>query len=162
VTLPGHSEKYVTIATYIGAWEAHLARAKLESEGIYSLVLDDQTASINWIYSSSLAGVRLQVREEDSERALHLLEEISKIEPALQRENSAPDMTTPCCPACGSSRIRRARFSLPVTVLSFLLFGLPFLFNRNRVVCMDCNRKWKRIPGRVCKDSVSPAFPLKR
>ncbi len=52
MTVPGHSDKYVTIATYIGAWEAHLARAKLESEGIYSLVLDDQTASINWIYSS--------------------------------------------------------------------------------------------------------------
>lgn len=148
MTLPGYSEKYVTIATYIGAWEAHLARAKLESEGIYAIVLDDQTASINWIYSSSLGGVRLQVREEDSERAIHLLETTAEEGPAIQRECPALDTTAPTCPACGSSNISRARFSSPVTVLSFLLFGLPFLFNRKRVVCMNCGRKWRRTPGR--------------
>jgi len=144
--LPGHSDKYVTIATYIGAWEAHLARTKLESEGIYALVLDDQTASINWIYSSAHGGVRLQVREEDSARAIHLLETTSKIEPALQQESPALDTTAPLCPACGSSNISRARFSLPVAVLSFLLFGLPFLFNRKLVVCTNCGRKWRRTP----------------
>lgn len=148
MTLPGHSDKYVTIATYIGAWEAHLARTKLESEGIYAHVLDDQTASINWIYSSSQAGVRLQVREEDSERAIHLLETTTKEEPAVQQECSALDMTAPLCPACGSSNISRARFSSPVKVLSFLLFGLPFLLNRKLVVCMNCGRKWRQTPGR--------------
>ena len=147
--MPGYSDKYVTIATYIGAWEAHLARAKLESEGICALVLDDQTASINWIYSSALGGVRLQVREEDSERALRLLEATAEEEPAIQRECSALDMTSHLCPACGSSNISRARVSWPVKALSFLLYGLPFLFNRKLVVCMNCGRKWKGIPGRV-------------
>jgi len=148
VALSGYSDKYVTIATYSGAWEAHLARAKLESEGIYALVLDDQTASINWIYSSSLGGVRLQVREEDSKRAIHLLETTAEEGPTIQQECSALDTTAPTCPACGSSNISRARFSLPVAVLSFLLFGIPFLFNRKRVVCMNCGRKWWQTPGR--------------
>lgn len=146
--MPGHSDKYVTIATYIGAWEAHLARAKLESEGIYSLVLDDQTASINWIYSSALGAVRLQVREEDSKRAIHLLERTSEDEPAIQQECPALDTTAPICPACGSTNISRAGFSRPAAVLSCLLFGLPFLFNRKRVVCMNCGRKWRRTLGR--------------
>ena len=148
MTLPVYSEKYVTIATYIGAWEAHLARAKLESEGIYSLVLDDQTASINWIYSSTIGGVRLQVREQDSERAIQLLETTAEERPAIQQECPAPDTTAPTCPACGSSNIARARFSSPVAVLSFLLLGLPFLFIRKRFVCKNCGRKWKRTPGR--------------
>ena len=146
--MPDPSNKYVTIATYTGAWEAHLARAKLESEGIFALVLDDQTASINWIYSSSQAGVRLQVREEDSERAIHLLETTADEGSAMQQERQVLDTAALLCPSCGSSRIRRAGFSRPAAVLSCLLFGLPFLFNRNRVVCMDCNRKWKRTPER--------------
>ncbi|MGO9147653.1 MAG: hypothetical protein ACLQDF_14930 [Desulfomonilia bacterium] len=146
--MPGYSEKYVTIATYIGAWEAHLARAKLESEGIYALVLDDQTASINWIYSSALCAVRLQVREEDSKRAIHLLETTAEEEPAILQKFSALDTTAPICPACGSSNISRARFSSPVAVLSFLLFGLPFLFIRKRFVCKNCGRKWRRTQGR--------------
>jgi hypothetical protein len=51
--------RYITLATYIGAWEAHLARTKLESEGIFAFVLDDQIASINWFYSNAVGGVRL-------------------------------------------------------------------------------------------------------
>ena len=146
--MPDSSNKYVTIATYTGAWEAHLARAKLESEGIFALVLDDQTASINWIYSSALGAVRLQVREEDSERAIQLLETTAEEGPAIQQECSALEMTAPLCPACGSSNISRARFSLPVAVLSFLLFGIPFLFIRKRFVCKNCGRKWRQTPGR--------------
>jgi hypothetical protein len=150
--------RYVTIATYIGAWEAHLARAKLESEGIFAVVLDDQIASINWFYSNAVGGVRLQVSEADAERAALILEKDSGEDPATQQESPALDSSIPACPVCGSTSIRRERFSLPIALLSFLLFGLPFLFNRKRVICMNCNRKWKtsdlteKSPG----DSASP------
>jgi hypothetical protein len=150
--------RYVTIATYIGAWEAHLARAKLESEGIFAVVLDDQIASINWFYSNAVGGVRLQVSETDAERAALILEKDSGEDPATQQESPALDSSIPACPVCGSTSIRRERFSLPIALLSFLLFGLPFLFNRKRVICMNCNRKWKtsdlteKSPG----DSASP------
>jgi hypothetical protein len=83
--------RYVTIATYIGAWEAHLARAKLESEGIFAVVLDDQIASINWFYSNAVGGVRLQVSEADAERAALILEKDSGEDPATQQESPALD-----------------------------------------------------------------------
>jgi hypothetical protein len=66
--------KYITVATYNTPWEAHLARAKLESEGIYALILDEQTASINWFYSNTAGAVRLQVRKDESQRAIEILE----------------------------------------------------------------------------------------
>jgi hypothetical protein len=135
--------RYITIATYIGAWEAHLARTKLESEGIFAVVLDDQIASINWFYSNAVGGVRLQVSEADAERAALILEKAAEEEPATQQESPVLDSSIPTCPACGSTSIRRERFSPAIALLSFLLFGLPFLLNRKRVICVDCNRKWK-------------------
>ena len=150
--------RYVTIATYIGAWEAHLARTKLESEGIFAVVLDDQIASINWFYSNAVGGVRLQVSEADAERAALILEKDSGEDPATQQESPVLDSSIPTCPVCGSTSIRRERFSLAIALLSFLLFGLPFLLNRKRVICINCNRKWKtsdltrKSPG----DSASP------
>jgi len=135
--------RYITIATYIGAWEAHLARAKLESEGIFAVVLDDQIASINWFYSNAVGGVRLQVREADAERAALILEMPAEEEHGPQQEDPVLDTSTPACPACGSTSFRRERFSPAIALLSFLLLGLPFLLNRKRVICINCNRKWK-------------------
>ncbi len=137
------SEKYVTIESYTGPWEAHLAHAKLESEGIFSLVVDDQIASINWFYSNAVGGVRLKVRASDAARAVQILKETPG-EPAGPEDSPSPDETLPACPSCGSSDIRRERFSLPVALLSLLLFGLPFLFNRKRLVCLNCGNKWRR------------------
>jgi hypothetical protein len=150
--------RYITIATYIGAWEAHLARTKLESESIFALVLDDQIASINWFYSNAVGGVRLQVREADAQRAALILEKDAEEGPAAQQESPVLDSSVPACPACGSTSIRRERFSPAIALLSFLLLGLPFLLNRKRVICLNCNRKWKtsdltmKPPG----DSSSP------
>jgi hypothetical protein len=135
--------RYITIATYIGAWEAHLARAKLESEGIFAVVLDDQISSINWFYSNAVGGVRLQVCEADAQKAALILEKTTEHDPATQQESPDLDSSIPACPSCSSTSIRRERFSLPIALLSLLLFGLPFLLNRKRVICMNCNRKWK-------------------
>lgn len=59
----------VTIARFSSPIEAHLARTKLESEGIEAFVADEHMISINPVYDLALGGVKLQIKYSDVERA---------------------------------------------------------------------------------------------
>ncbi len=65
----------VTIGHYSLPYEAHLGRARLESEGIDAMVVDEHTINMQWMLSDALGGVRLQVDEEDAQRAQTILAE---------------------------------------------------------------------------------------
>ena len=43
-----------TIATYSFPYEAQIARARLDSEGIPAFVADEQTINMQWLYSNAL------------------------------------------------------------------------------------------------------------
>ena len=64
-------ERFVTVATYAFPWEAQLAKARLESEGIDSVVADEISAGLYG--ANAIGGVKLRVREEDAGRATALL-----------------------------------------------------------------------------------------
>jgi hypothetical protein len=66
-------ERLVTLETFSSAWEAHLARACLEAEGIQAIVADEHFYRMYGALSGTLGGVRLQVRPEEAERAAELL-----------------------------------------------------------------------------------------
>ena len=66
-------ERMVTVETFSSAWEAQLARACLEGEGIHAIVADEHFFRLYGALTSTLGGVRLQVRLVDSERAAELL-----------------------------------------------------------------------------------------
>ncbi|MGA4635893.1 DUF2007 domain-containing protein [Pseudomonas solani] len=63
----------ITIARYSLAIEAHVARAKLESEGIPAFVADEHTITADSLYSNAMGGVRLQVPEACVEQARTIL-----------------------------------------------------------------------------------------
>jgi hypothetical protein len=63
----------ITIARYSLAIEAHIARAKLESEGIPAFVADEHTITADWLYSNAMGGVRLQVPDACVEQARTIL-----------------------------------------------------------------------------------------
>ncbi len=63
----------ITIARYSLAIEAHIARAKLESEGIPAFVADEHTITADWLYSNAMGGVRLQVPDAFVEQARTIL-----------------------------------------------------------------------------------------
>jgi hypothetical protein len=65
--------KLVTVETFSSAWEAQLARAALEAEGIDAVVADEHFFRLYGALTSTLGGVRLQVRPEDAGRATDLL-----------------------------------------------------------------------------------------
>lgn len=66
---------WVTVARYSLPFEAHVARARLESEGIHAMVVDEHTINMQWLYSDAMGGVRLQVDEDDMYRAQAVLSE---------------------------------------------------------------------------------------
>ncbi|KAA9340037.1 putative signal transducing protein [Adhaeribacter soli] len=65
----------VTVAKFFSPTEAHVYRAKLESEGIPAFVFDENLATFYPFASSLTGGAKLKVRAEDLERAQEILAE---------------------------------------------------------------------------------------
>jgi hypothetical protein len=59
----------VTIRTYNHPLQANLVKARLETEGIEVFLADETTVYMNWFYSNAMGGVRLQVMNQDVQRA---------------------------------------------------------------------------------------------
>lgn len=66
---------WVTVRQYSLPYEAHLDRARLESEGITAVIADEHTISMQWMLSDALGGVRLRVQPEDLAEAESILAE---------------------------------------------------------------------------------------
>jgi hypothetical protein len=83
-------EKLVTVETFASPWEAHLARAALESEGIEAVIADEHFHRLYGPLSSLQGGMRLQVRPELAERAAELLRTRRPILYLVTEEDDAP------------------------------------------------------------------------
>lgn len=64
--------KFVTIHTFINPIEAEIVKAKLESEGIHSFILDQNLAYT--VGPTTLQGFRLQVEQDNILKAKQILE----------------------------------------------------------------------------------------
>ena len=83
-------EKLVTIETFSSSWEAQLARACLEAEGIHSVIADEHFHRLYSALSSTLGGVRLQVRPDDAISAAELLRNRRPIFYLVTEDDSQP------------------------------------------------------------------------
>lgn len=66
-------ERLVTIETFSSPWQAQLARACLESEGIHAVVADENFYRLYGALPGTMGGVKLQVRQEEAQQASELL-----------------------------------------------------------------------------------------
>ncbi len=66
-------ERLVTVETFSSPWQAQLARACLESEGVHAVVADEHFYRLYGALSGTLGGIKLQVRPEEAQRASELL-----------------------------------------------------------------------------------------
>src|SRR5262245_51488297 len=71
------SNQLTTIATFWNPVEANLARARVEDAGVEAALADEGVAGVNWLLTSAVGGIKLQVREGDAERALEILAEVA-------------------------------------------------------------------------------------
>lgn len=128
----------ITVGAFSKPEEAHLVRMRLEAGGVPAFVLDENMVQMDWLYSNAIGGVRLQIEEEDGERAREILEDTGEILPSDR----------PVCPACASLQTAPDETPRRLSFLSLALVGFPFLFARHRWKCGDCGQVWNEKTGR--------------
>ena len=122
------------IKVFENAFEAELARGRLESEGIPSFLRDNHIVEANWMLSNAVGGVKLAVRANDVGRAREIL------------DSAAPEMKDEgwgACPSCGSCKLE-IRTDRRITNLTWLFFGIPLLLPRRAYFCRSCGEITKR------------------
>lgn len=67
------SANTATIARFDSMPEAHIAMGRLEVEGIDAWLADEHLVQTDWLYSIAVGGIKLQVRAEDAQRAVEIL-----------------------------------------------------------------------------------------
>ena len=93
---PGYElSKLVTVEAFSSAWEAQLARAALEAEGIDAVIADEHFLGLYGALTSTLGGVRLQVRPEDAGRAGDLLRNRRPFLYVVKEEDGLPVLDEP-------------------------------------------------------------------
>jgi len=138
-----HSQ-IVTLARYSFPTEAYIHKTKLESEGIWAFVADAETVTANWLYSNAIGGVRLQVKQEDVEKASEILNR--EPEPLEWDENLDEDEDKEeemLCPECSSADVEYERYSIRLIFLSWLLLSVPLPFFKRKWKCQQCGYSWK-------------------
>ncbi len=118
------------VATYTKLEDAHLAVSKLQGSGVDAWLRDEATANIYWLYSNAIGGVKVEVAEEDAERAREILN--------LPKEPS----TLLKCPHCGSERTRLRQMHL-ISALALLCLNFILPKKRLPVDCHDCGASFK-------------------
>jgi hypothetical protein len=133
------SLKMITIKTFINPVEANIIKGRLESEGIPTLLLDENTVNTYWLYAQAIGGIRLQVKEEDVTHALSILKE-DQAKMFLMNDDEEADCL---CPMCYSSNIGINKYSKSVFGFSWLLVGFPLLVPDKKLHCFNCGNEWK-------------------
>lgn len=131
-----------TIANFPDLASAQVASAMLAAEGIDSTIPDENLAGIDWRMTAALHGIRLQVSDEDAERAKELLSESHEPETV-----EAPIAGEDVCPRCQSDAIRRPRWKrrlkAATMLVPLLLVVWPFVASiRPRAQCSACGMRW--------------------
>jgi hypothetical protein len=89
----------VTVQTFSSPWEAQLARACLEAEGIDAVIADEHFFRLYGALSNALGGVRLQVRPDQADRAAELLRNRRPVFYVVKEESLMEDEVDPAAPA---------------------------------------------------------------
>jgi Putative prokaryotic signal transducing protein len=123
-----------TVAVYSKSEDAYLARSCLEGSGIEATVRDDLTASVYWLYANAIGGVKLDVADEDYDRAREVLS-LPAVEPGILQ-----------CPYCGSDDVRVRELSPLAAICIGLGFILPF--RSRKADCGSCHRSFDFVAPR--------------
>lgn len=136
--------KLVTVGTFTSPIDAHLAKGRLEAEGISAFVAHEHHIWANWVLSHALGGVKLQVVSENAAKAQAILKEHveGKYEAALEEE--FPDIKGNACPKCNSKEFKNAiPFGLlALVILTLGLISVIFPVRRENHTCLKCGNKW--------------------
>ena len=140
----GGEGPWVTVATFWQPPPAHIARARLEAEGIDCVILDENLIATDWLFANAVGGIKLQVRASDAAAAVRLLEGRPPSDAAAVEAAGEPlfDGQTRC-PRCGSGEVYPVRLARRLVFLSVLLLGAPLPIFARRSRCASCGFEWR-------------------
>lgn len=111
-----------------------MLRLRLEAGDVAVFIQDEHLVQIDWGLANAVGGVRVQIDEEDIERAREILAE----EP-----DTTPPANWPACPACGSTSTAQAELPRRMAFLTIMLLGFPLLFSKKLWKCHECQTSWE-------------------
>lgn len=129
----------VTLRQYRDLSEAIVARAVIESAGIFCFLKDENFIRLDWQMSNLIGGIRLQVPAADAEAALAVLSEPIPESISLTDE---PDFNQPQCPRCNSVDVFWERQGRKAALVSLFLFSLPLPRGGESWHCSTCGIRW--------------------
>jgi hypothetical protein len=140
------SSDWVTVATFSQPVEAHLARTKLESEGVECVVSDEYLVRVNWLLSNAVGGVKLRVPEWEEHRARDVLRPRPRLVVVADDHDPSREGET-ICPNCRSYDVYYRRFSRRAAGVFWLFFGFIVPWLDRRWLCKQCGYEWKEPTG---------------
>ncbi len=137
---------FVPVWSYDNYIPAHIAKGRLQEDGIECWLKDDNTVTIDPILTNAIGGIKLMVQEVDAKRAWEILSR-------LQREHKA----TIACPNCGSHNMELV--STPRKAMNWLsaittFFLGDYALTTDKVYhCFDCKKEFPEDQIASQKDS---------
>ena len=135
--------KLATIATFTGPLEAHIAKGRLETEGVSVFLAHEHHIWAAWYLSHALGGIKIQVREKDQDNAQQILTSHLNGEYEGDLKQIFPTLQSNMCPGCNSTNFtsKLPRKVLLLLILTFGLFGIIFPPRKNAHLCQNCHHK---------------------
>lgn len=127
------SSALATVASFSFPHEAHVAKARLEAEGVPAFIADENTINMQWLYSNALGGVRVQVPSQFAGKAKEILaQDLSDV---VESEFGTSELT---CPKCGGADLESYTKGKKPAFIVFLLLGFPLFFYKHGYKCRTC------------------------
>lgn len=129
-------DKIIVFEVFYNPIEANIVKSRLMDSGIQCFLSDENTVTINPLYTQALGGVKLHLFERDADLARNILNETFPISETSEEEGEY------VCPQCGSRHVgyvqaTKKRFSVLTMVVSIALFVYPFHVKKV-YHCFDC------------------------
>lgn len=132
----------VTVAAYTDAIEAHIAKGRIQADGIPAYIAHEHHIWANWFISNALGGVKVQVLPQFVTDATDILETVrSSTYEQLLLEQEGP-FEKEKCPKCESDRIKERRWPQKVALLMVWFTTLPVPYSEGLKRCLVCGNKW--------------------
>ena|SRR5688572_11258606 len=150
----GKSARWVSVSSYDHPAEAHIARQKMESEGIDAYLDNENLVATDFLLSNATGGIKLMVREPDVSAAEAVLRSKGTAELAIEEgrdigDGGEGDDDSYCdedwrCPKCHRTDVDLVPLRRRLAMLSLLLLGVPLLLASRRLRCRNCGHEWRQ------------------
>lgn len=106
---------FVHVETFPDYIEANIIAGRLQSEGINCWLKDENTVTINPVWTTAVGGIKLMVAQVQAERAIELLKEYRKEKKTIIK-----------CARCGSDNVELVTTPRKATNWFWTFFGALF------------------------------------